>query len=166
MYIKMLYRHAPMAFISKEVLFKQFLVKDFLISMGSVPISPGADRSAMNSILEAIRRVKGGQPFGVFPEGRRTYSHDVIAFRPGSFKVATKAEAAISPVCVYGMHEVNRKGRILPCTVRIHVFPLITPAMYAGMETVDIAIWVENLVRDKLAEFKQAYPTSLETAVR
>jgi len=164
MYIKMLYRHAPMAFLSKEVLFKQFLVGSFLVSMGCIPISPGADRSALNSILEAIKRLKGGQPFGIFPEGRRTYSHDIITFRPGAFKVAVKAGADISPVCVYGMHEIHRKGRILPCTVRVHVFPLIKAADCEGLDTVAIAQRVEALVRDQLSEFKRLHPTSLEKA--
>ncbi len=155
MYIKMLFKNSPMSFISKEVLFKMPIVGRTLKSLGCIPISPGADRSALNSILEGIKRVKGGLPYGVFPEGRRTYSNDIIEFKPGSFKLATKADADIIPVCVYGMHEINRKGRILPVTVRVHVFPAITPAEYRDVDTVVLAKRVEQLVFDKMAEFKR-----------
>ncbi len=159
MYLKMVFRRFPIAFISKEVLFKQFLVGDMLRSVGCIPISPGADRSAMNSILEGIKRVKGGQPFGIYPEGRRTYCNDIIPFKPGSFKLATKADADIIPVAVYDMHEINRKGRILPCTVRLHVFPAITAQDYAGTDTVELAKQVETIVGAKMEEFKRLYPT-------
>ncbi len=159
MYLKMVFRRFPIAFISKEVLFKQFLVGDMLRSVGCIPISPGADRSAMNSILEGIKRVKGGQPFGIYPEGRRTYCNDIIPFKPGSFKLATKADADIIPVAVYDMHEINRKGRILPCTVRLHVFPAITAQDYAGTDTVELAKRVETIVGAKMEEFKRLYPT-------
>ncbi|MFH0992933.1 MAG: lysophospholipid acyltransferase family protein [bacterium] len=155
MYIKMLFKNNPMSFISKEILFKVPVVGQMLKSLGCIPISPGADRSAMNSILEGIERVKGGLPYGIFPEGRRTYSNDIIEFKPGSFKLATKAEADIIPVCVYGMHEINRKGRILPVTVRVHIFPAITPAEYQGVDTVVLAKRVEQLVFGKIAEFKR-----------
>ncbi|MFA5006854.1 MAG: lysophospholipid acyltransferase family protein [Candidatus Izemoplasmatales bacterium] len=159
MYLKLVFRRHPVAFISKEVLFKQFLVGDMLASIGCIPISPNADRTAMQSILEGIKRVKGGQPFGIYPEGRRTYSNDIIAFKPGSFKLATKAGADIIPVAVYDMHEINRKGRILPCNVRLHVFPRITPAEYEGIDTVELAKRVETIVAEKMEEFKRLYPT-------
>jgi len=159
MYLKLVFRRHPVAFISKEVLFGKFLVGDMLSSIGCIPISPNADRSAMQSILEGIRRVKGGQPFGIYPEGRRTYSNDIIAFKPGSFKLATKAGADIIPMAVYDMHEINRKGRILPCTVRLHVFPRITSAEYEGVDTVELAKRVENIVAEKMEEFKRLYPT-------
>lgn len=159
MYLKMVFRRFPVAFISKEVLFKQFLVGDMLRSVGCIPISPGADRSAMNTILEGIKRVKGGQPYCIYPEGRRTYSNDLIAFKPGSFKLATKADADIIPVAVYDMHEINRKGRILPCTVRLHVFPAIPASAYAGMDTIELAKMVETIVGTKMEEFKRLYPT-------
>ncbi|OHE41350.1 MAG: hypothetical protein A2Y16_00455 [Tenericutes bacterium GWF2_57_13] len=159
MYLKMVFRRFPVAFISKEVLFKQFLLGDMLRSVGCIPISPGADRSAMNTILEGIKRVKGGQPYCIYPEGRRTYSNDIIAFKPGSFKLATKAEADIIPVAVYDMHEINRKGRILPCTVRLHVFPAILATDYAGSDTIELAKKVETIVGAKMEEFKRLYPT-------
>jgi len=159
MYLKMVFRRYPVAFISKEVLFKQFLVGDLLRSVGNIPISPVADRSALNSILEGIKRVKGGQPYAIYPEGRRTYSNNIIPFKPGSFKLATKAEADIIPLAIYDVHEVNRKGRILPCTVRLHVFPAITAQDYAGIDTVELAKQVETIVGAKMEEFKRLYPT-------
>jgi 1-acyl-sn-glycerol-3-phosphate acyltransferase len=159
MYIKQVYRNFPVAFVSKEVLFKQWPVKSILRGLGCVPISPRADKSALNSILESIKVVQSGQPMGIFPEGRRTYSNDIIAFKPGSFKLPQKAEADISPLAVYGMHDIYRKGRGLRrVKVRLHVLPLIPYSEYKDMDTVALAAKVQEMVQTQMDHFKNIDP--------
>lgn len=159
MYIKQVYRKFPVAFVSKEVLFKHFPTKNILRGLGCVPISPRADKSALNSILESIKIVRNGQPMGIFPEGRRTYSNDIIAFKPGSFKLPQKAEADISPLAVYGMHDIYQKGRGLKrVTVRLHVLPLIPYSEYKDMDTVALAAKVQDMVQAQMDRFKAIDP--------
>jgi 1-acyl-sn-glycerol-3-phosphate acyltransferase len=145
-YLKIIFNRYPIAFVSKEVLFKNPLVNMVFRSMGSIPISPNADRSALNSIAEGIRIVKGGQPFGIFPEGKRTYSHTMIPFRPGAFKLATKADADIVPVCLYNMHEIFRKGRKPIVHVIVEVLPIITAEDYQSMDTPALAEKVFDVI--------------------
>lgn len=159
MYIKQVYKQFPVAFVSKEVLFKQFPVGNILRGLGCVPISPRADKSALQSILQSIKVVESGQPMGIFPEGRRTYSNHLIAFRPGSFKVPQKAEADISPLAVYGMHDIYQKGRgWRRVTVYLHVLPLIPFAEYQNMDTVALAEKVQSMVQTQMDHFQESYP--------
>ncbi len=138
-YLKQAFHQYPVAFISKEVLWKNKLVALVLNGIGCIPISPGADRTALNSIVEGIKLVKSGQPMGIFPEGKRTYSHNMIPFKPGAFKLATKAEADIVPVCLYNMHEVYRKGRIKIAKVSLVILPAIKASDYKEVDTQVIA---------------------------
>ncbi|MFA7724620.1 MAG: lysophospholipid acyltransferase family protein [Candidatus Izemoplasmatales bacterium] len=154
MYIKQVYKKYPVSFVSKEVLFKHFPVKNILYGIGCIPISPFADRSAAKSIFDSIDVVKSGQPMGIFPEGRRTYSNDIIEFKPGAFKVPMKAKADISPVAVFNMHEIYRKGRILPAKVRLAVLPLLRYDDYKDMDTVTIAQKVYAIILKQMNAFK------------
>lgn len=155
MYMKQVYKEFPVAFVSKVALFGSFPVKNILSSVGCIPISPKADNSALNSINESIERVKNGQPMGIFPEGRRTYSNHPIDFRPGAFKLPLKSEADISPVAVYNMHEIYRKGRILPVTVYLHVLPLIKYEEIKDMNTIAIAQMVQSRIMAQMEVFAQ-----------
>lgn len=155
MFIKQVYRRFPVSFVSKVALFRSFPIKNVLLSVGCIPISPKVDASAKESILESIRRVKTGQPMAIFPEGKRTYSNQIIPFRAGSFKLPMESHADISPVAVYDMHEIARKGRILPVTVRLHVLPVIPYSEYKDMTTVEIAQKVHDLVGAQMDRFAQ-----------
>ena len=153
MFMKQVYKNFPVAFISKVALFKSFPVKNVLLSVGCIPISAKVDASARDSIYEGIKRVKEGQPMAIFPEGKRTYSNQIIAFRPGSFKLPMESEADISPIAVYDMHEIHRKGRILPVKVYLHALPLIPYTEYKDLTTVEIAQKVHDLVAAQMDRF-------------
>ena len=153
MFMKQVYKKFPVAFISKVALFKSFPVKNILLSVGCIPISAKVDTSARDSIYEGIKRVKEGQPMAIFPEGKRTYSNQIIAFRPGSFKLPMESEADISPIAVYDMHEIHRKGRILPVKVYLHALPLIPYTEYKDLTTVEIAQKVHDLVAAQMDRF-------------
>jgi 1-acyl-sn-glycerol-3-phosphate acyltransferase len=153
-FIVQVYKKNPMAFVAKEPLFKYFGLKNLLLGMGCIPITKYADRSALKTILQAIKQVKEGQPMGVFPEGKRTYSNDLIAFKPGAFKVAQKGQADISPVCLYDMHKLNGRKGILPTKVYIHILPVIKYEDYKDMDSVALSKKVYNMIDEQLNKFK------------
>ncbi|MDD3477590.1 MAG: lysophospholipid acyltransferase family protein, partial [Candidatus Izemoplasmatales bacterium] len=157
-YVRLLFRKHALAFVAKEPLFKTFLIKNLLNGIGCISIGKDADRSAMKSILESIKRVKDGQPFGIFPEGKRTYSNDLTEFKAGAFKLAQKANADIVPVCLYNMHGILRKGRIRTQKVYVHIFEAIPHEDFASLDTFVIADRVKSLISSKLEEFKERIP--------
>jgi len=153
-YIMQVYKKNPLGFIAKDPLFRFPVLKNLMYGLGCIPIAKYADRSALKTILKAINQVKGGQPMGVFPEGKRTYSNDLIDFKPGAFKVPQKAGADISPVCLYNMHNLSAKGRILPIKVYIHVLPVIKYEDYKDLDSVSISKKVHNIILEQMNKFK------------
>ncbi len=156
LFIKQVYKKFPMAFVAKEPLFKYPILSTLLRSIGCIPITALADRSALKSILQAIKQVKEGQPMGIFPEGKRTYSNEMIEFKPGAFKLAQKAQADISPVVLYNMHDLSKKWRIGPTKVYLKVLPLIPYESFEGKETPTLANEVYEIIDQGLNEFKNS----------
>ncbi|MBU0997298.1 MAG: 1-acyl-sn-glycerol-3-phosphate acyltransferase [Firmicutes bacterium] len=157
-YVKIVYHKYPVAYVAKEPLFKTVLIKNVLRSIGCVSITKDADRSAMKSIIESINIVKSGQPMGIFPEGKRTYSNALIEFKPGAFKLAMKANADISPVCLYNMHGLLKKYRLRTHKIYIHILPIIPYKEYQGMDSQSLAEQVKTLINDQLIEYKKRIP--------
>jgi len=157
-YMKLIFRKYPISFVAKEPLFKTFFVSNLLSGIGCVSIGKNADRAAMQSILESIKIVKAGQPMGIFPEGRRTYSNVMTDFKPGAFKLATKAEADIVPICLYNMHGIYNNRGIRKHDVYVHIFPTISYESIQHLDTVTIAENVKSLLQGKLDEYLKTYP--------
>ncbi len=155
LFLMQVYNKTPLAFVAKAPLFKYPVLKNILTGLGNLSITKYADRSALETILKAIKQVKSGMPMGIFPEGKRTYSNNMIEFKPGAFKLAQKAKADISPVVLYNMHDLSKKVRILPTKVYIHVLPIIKYEDYKDLDTVSLSQKVYELIDNQLDLYKE-----------
>ncbi len=153
-YIMQAYQGLPIGFIAKDPLFKFPVLKNLMYGMGAIPLTRFVDRSALETILKAIKQVKNGQPMGIFPEAKRTYSNDLIDFKPGSFKLAQKPKADISPVCLYNMHALSKKFRILPTKIYLHILPVLKYEDYKDMDTVQLSKKVYEIINNQMDIFK------------
>ena len=65
-------------------------------------------RKGMQMILEAIQRIKSGLSMWICPEGTRSKGEitELLKFKDGSFKIATKSGAKIVPVAMTGTGEL------------------------------------------------------------
>ena len=155
-YIMQAYKDFAMGFISKDPLFKYLVLKNLMYGIGCIPLTRFVDRSALETILKAIKRVKMGQPMGIFPESKRTYSNDLIEFKPGSFKLAQKSKADISPVCLYNMHDLAKKFRILPTKIYLHILPVVKYEDYKELDTVGLSKKVYTIINNQMDIYKNS----------
>lgn len=90
--------------------------------------SPGAVRRTME---KARRSIESGHSIVVFPEGSRTLTGRLQAFRKGAYNLAVEYGLPVVPLTVNGAYEVlPRKGAILPRWGTIHL--TIHPSIEAG----------------------------------
>ncbi|MCK4552457.1 MAG: 1-acyl-sn-glycerol-3-phosphate acyltransferase, partial [Tenericutes bacterium] len=61
-FIMQVYKKHPLAFIGKEPLFKIIGLKNLLHGLGNLPLNKHANKSALETIIQAIKQVKGGMP--------------------------------------------------------------------------------------------------------
>ncbi|MDA3932530.1 MAG: lysophospholipid acyltransferase family protein [Tenericutes bacterium] len=158
LYIKQIYNHTNLSYVSKIPLFKYPIVKNVLRGIGCIPIGKLADRKSLEAILETIKVVKSGQPMGIFPEGKRSYSNNLGSFKPGAFKVAQKAKADISLVVLYDFHEINRKiYRIKKVKVYLTILPLIKYEDIKDLDTIVISNMAYQLIDEELDKYKNKF---------
>ncbi|MBX5481133.1 MAG: 1-acyl-sn-glycerol-3-phosphate acyltransferase [Myxococcaceae bacterium] len=91
-----------MKWLAKSELFKVPFVGWSLWLAGDVPVTRGQKASGHHALELCKRWLERGVPVAIFPEGTRSASGELGAFKEGAFKLAIDAHADILPVAVAG----------------------------------------------------------------
>ena len=125
------YLPVMLGFIAKKELGRIPVLNLWMKALGSVLIDRRNRRSAIQAIKTGVQRIQDGRPLGVFPEGTRSRSGKMGRFKPGSLKLALRANAVIVPVTIEGTHRIfEGAGGIHPAKIVITVHaPVVTEGM-------------------------------------
>lgn len=92
----------------------------------------GIDRESSHSAMQKIRTrgkilAKQNAAITIFPEGTRSPTDSLQAFKRGSFLTAKFLQLPILPIVIYGSHYINPKNtkRIRGGKVKISILPMI-----------------------------------------
>lgn len=106
-------------------------------SIGMIPVDRSNRDLAVESVRRATESLKNGQSFGVFAEGTRTRTGELLPFKKGAFHMAIAAGVPIVPVSIDGAFEAMPPGaarlRSVPIRIEIH-----DPIPTAGMTEEDV----------------------------
>ncbi len=94
------------SYMAKESLFKNKLFAFFLNGVGAFPVK--RETADIGAIKEALKRLKGGCPLVLFPEGTRLTSQKEI--HPGAALIAVKSGVPVVPVYLKGSDRVLPPG--------------------------------------------------------
>lgn len=156
-YIKYVFRDHPIAFVSKDSLFKVPFIRQILLFMGGIPLSRKVgDRTALDSINTAIRAVENGQPIAIYPEGTRSHANVINPFRAGSFRIVLRAKATLVPITMFDVQKSRFRLRIKPVTIKMAILPPIEPSELETLDTVDLSNLVFARLRKKMDEYLEA----------
>ena len=107
-------------YMAKEELFKEGFLKKFFLGLGVIPVGRGkSDLKAMKTALTALKK---NQTLGIFPEGHRSETGEMLPFEIGAAVIALKTNTPVLPVYLdckgYRIfHRVNViAGEMLPLT--------------------------------------------------
>ncbi|MGM9662114.1 MAG: lysophospholipid acyltransferase family protein [Oscillospiraceae bacterium] len=104
-------RKYDVTFISKKENFKKLMIGNLMHAAGILSIDRENDRSAVRTILEAVRLLKEDRTsIALYPEGycRRDPSLVLQPFRDGSLKIAQKAKVPVVVSTIRGTEETVR----------------------------------------------------------
>jgi len=143
------YINKPKGFIAKAETEKMPIVGGWMRYLRCVFMDRSNPRAALKAIKQGIEIVKSGYSLVIFPEGTRSVDGSLSEFKPGSFKLAMKAEAMIVPVTISGSFGIMKKGslRIKPSQVKITISDPVTSTGYESTES--------YLLREKIADIIQ-----------
>ena len=108
---------------------------------GFVPIQRRSREQSRVAIEIAAQALRAGNSFLIFPEGTRSRTGELLAFKKGGFVMALKGKAAIVPLTILGARQAMRKGSpiIRPVTVTVRLGVPIEPSGY-GLENRDALV--------------------------
>ncbi len=97
-------------FMAKEELFRSPLLGKLLWAIGAFPVKRGS--ADISSIKTALKRLKEGKVFGIFPEGTRSKDGEMQNFTHGMAAIAQRSKATTIPVSIKGDYRVFRSLNI------------------------------------------------------
>lgn len=142
----------PLGFIAKIEILKMPIVSSWMKYLHCVFMDRNDIRQSIAAINEGVENVKDGYSIVIFPEGTRSKGGEMGEFKAGSFKLATKANAAIVPVTMknsYKLFEANNK-RMKPASVELTISAPIYTANLSPQEIKELPDTVRNIIHSKL----------------
>lgn len=100
----------PVYFMAKSELFSVPLLGKFLKKVGVFPVH--RDRLDRVAIRTALKYLAEGKVVGIFPEGSRSHTGELLQPHPGAAMLALKSKAPVLPVAVTGSRGVFGKIRV------------------------------------------------------
>lgn len=91
--------------VAKKELFGIPLFGAALKAVGDIPIDRTAGRQALQSLIEAARRVSHDTSVVIFPEGTRSRDGELLPFKSGGFLLAIRSGRPVVPFYLKGTHE-------------------------------------------------------------
>ena len=112
------------------------------------------DRSSVAVMLRTCREnLAAGNSIMMFPEGTRSKTGKMRAFKPGAFNLANDAKRPVLPIVVHGTASaLPKRGVILRGRHRIliEVLDPIPYSVFAEQDAEDFMLRVRKLIRDHL----------------
>jgi 1-acyl-sn-glycerol-3-phosphate acyltransferase len=99
-----------MRWIAKEELFRPPLTGWAMRLSGDIPLRRGEGDSVRAMFAECERAIAGGISVMVFPEGTRSESGELGAFKDGAFSLALRTRAPVLPIAIAGTRQMRPKG--------------------------------------------------------
>lgn len=143
------YINKPLSFIAKKELARLPLISQWMRHLGCLFLDRSQVRQATAVFQQAVEKVQKGWSMVIFPEGTRSHSADMAAFKKGSMKLPMRANVPIVPVSIDGTYKVfeGNGKRIGPAKIKLVISPPITTDFYAEAGSGQVA----ELVRERVA---------------
>lgn len=136
----------------KEIANIQFL-KQVFACMKAYMIDRDDIKQSLQVIINVTNEVKKGRNYLIFPEGTRSKNgNELLEFKGGSFKAATKAKCPIIPVALIDSFKPFDTNTTSQVTVQVHFLKPLYDEDYKDMNTKEIAALVRERIQNTIRE--------------
>ncbi len=138
--------------IGKKSLFKYPVIKDFQYTFGCIALDRENDRAAAKNMIEAMRNIKNGLSYIIFPEGTRNKTEEgVLKAREGAFKLVTKTGVPLLPCTIIGSEGYSKRKTIFKrVKVKVIFHKPIYSEEYMQFNTTEISNQVMEIIKKDL----------------
>ncbi len=140
----------------KEILTNMRFVAKAMHRLNCLFIDRENDREAAKTVISAIKLLKDGKhSIGLFPEGYSSKTCELLPFRNGSFKIATKSKVPIVVCVLNGTREVLKTLFLKRTPVTFKVLDVINPSVYENMSTAELGDMIHEKMEIALKEIRK-----------
>jgi 1-acyl-sn-glycerol-3-phosphate acyltransferase len=141
-----------LSYIAKDTILKMPLFGRYIRRCCFMDIDRENPRNALVTINRAAELLKAeAVSIGVYPEGTRSKTGDLLPFHNGVFKIAQKAEADIAVVSLCGTNEISKNFPLKKTHVYVDIIEVIPSSEIARKKT-DV---IGQHVAERLCEHKR-----------
>lgn len=135
------------SFVAKLSLMKLPMVGDIAYSAGFLGIDRENDRAALRTILAAADYMKRDVcSVGIYPEGTRSRTGELLPFHHGSFKAAQRAGVPVAVACVRGTEKLIRRLFLRPTDVYLDILEVVPVEQVKAMSSAALAEHCRTLI--------------------
>ncbi len=116
----------PVCYMAKEELFQGKVANWFLRKLHAIPVARG--KSDLKAVKTALAALKNGKILGIFPEGTRSETGEILPFEPGAALMAMRADVPVVPVYICASYKPFHQ-------VRLYTHPAVNLKEIAGEKT-------------------------------
>ena len=144
---------ANLAYIAKPEIFEipitgSVVHKCFFLSMDREDVRKGAE-----TVKHAAWLLKEGVvSIGVYPEGTRSKTGELLPFRNGCFKIAKLAEAPIVIARTTGTEQIAHRFARKSTTITFEILDVLSAEQVANLTTWDIGEYTRNKILGEVPE--------------
>ena len=135
------------AFVSKPENFKVPFFGRIIRKCCFLPIDRENPRKAIVTINKAAKLLKAQEvSVGIYPEGTRSKTCQLLPFHNGVFKIAQKAEAPIVVLCITGTEKISKRTPFQRTDVYLDVLEVFPTQEVKEIKTEMIGTAVRHLI--------------------
>ena len=117
-----------------------------IVGSGCISLDRSDDKQGLLVIRQAVRRIRAGEAIGIYPEGTRSKTGELLPFRVGCFKAAQWAKCPLVVLKTENSELVGRNFLRRRTNVRLTVKAVIPYERIADLDTQQIGDMVRALL--------------------
>ena len=119
--------------------------------VGFLAIDRENNREALKTILQAADYLKRGVcNIGIYPEGTRSHTGELLPFHKGSFKAAQRANVPLAIACIQGSEKLKHGLLLHPHDVTLTILELVPAEKVKAMNTAELADYARDRIQECL----------------
>ena len=141
----------PMGFIAKSDFKKVPLFSRWVMDIGSIFMDRKDVRAGLESIKTGTEYMSKGLSLGLYPEGTRSHTKELLPFKKGGYRMAKNSKSPIVLVAATGTDDVFENNKPIALKKKTVIFEFSAP------------VYPHEMDKDTCNEFYEDIPNRLRT---
>ncbi len=146
-------KHSDLAYLSKESNMHIYAYGRIIRKCCFMVINREDPKEAMKAIIAAADLIKKGEvSYGIYPEGTRNHTNELLPFHNGVFKIAQLANVPIVEITIWNADQIHKNFPFRKTDVYVDILDIIPADQVKVLRTSAIGEKVREDMTKKLKE--------------